>query len=341
VVEYAARRQGAALKTLALCLLTCLALAGCLTPRSVVLGQTAAPVGAGATEVGLSTGFAYQSQTAPSYWVKDSTGTVDLRAEPLARGFSLPAFEANGQIGVSDLVAVNLHASPAGIQPGAKLTLINGFGQLALLPEIAIGYGSVANSIYQSGQDGIQKEVSPTMTNSLNFLGGLKVIASHRVGVYGALGYDFQYQNSVTESVIGLGSSASTTRTSASTVQHNLTGAIGFDWAMGQVHLRPELAAAITVGIATSSVTGSSAAVENQGGLGFLIMPTLTLAVASDPKRDETGVIEDDKNIGNTHGEREEVPPTQDEERERKARKKAPPPEERQEDPQPEERREE
>ena len=182
------------------------------------------------------------------------------------------------------------------------------------------------------------------MTNNFNFLGGLKVIASHRMGLYGALGYDLQLQSSVTTGTSGIGGAVATTTTNSSSVQHNLTGALGFDWTMGQVHLRPEVAAAVTVGIQTRSVTGSDAAAENSGGLGFLIMPTLTLAVASDPRREETGLIEDEKNIGNTRGGDEEVPPTQDEERERererKARHKAPPPEEQQ-DEQPEEHREE
>ncbi|MHB8878572.1 MAG: hypothetical protein ACYC8T_33150 [Myxococcaceae bacterium] len=304
------------MKKLALCTAAAL-LSGCLTPRSVVVGQTAAPVGAGATEVGLATGFAYQSEMAPGYLTRDITGTRDLYAQKLSRGFSLPAFEANGQIGVSELVAVNLHASSAGIQPGAKITLNRGFGQVALLPEVAFGYGSSAASTFLTGQDGKQSESDPGATTSLNFLAGLKVIASHRMGLYGALGYDLQLSNAVTTGTSGVGGSAQATVNSVGSVQHNFTGAIGFDWKMGQVHLRPELAAAITPGISVHLVNGPDVS-DNSGGLGFLIMPTLTLAVASDPKRDDSGIIEDEKNIGDTDGGDEAVPPRPEEREERR-----------------------
>ena len=206
------------MKKLGLWMAAALALCGCLTPRSAVLGQTAAPVGPGATEVGLASGFGYQSQAAPPFLTKDPTGTKDYYAQTLARGFSLPAFEANAQMGVTEMVAVNLHASSAGIQPGAKITLNRGFGQVALLPEVAFGYGSSASSTFLTGQDGRQNESSPTATTNLNFLGGLKVIASHRMGLYGGLGYDLQLSNSVTTGTSGVGNATQATESGTSSV---------------------------------------------------------------------------------------------------------------------------
>ncbi len=295
-------------------LIVATAAAGCLTPRSLVLGQTAAPVGAGAVEAGLATGFAYQSQQAPGALTTDSTGTKDLFGQDLSRGFSLPAFEANLQVGVSDRVAVNLHASPAGLQPGAKITLNRGFGQVALLPEVGVGYGSSATSTFFTGKDGRQTEANPTATTFFGFLAGLKLVASHRMGLYGGLGYDVQLTNSVTTGTTGTGGATSATLASAGTVQHNITGAIGFDWAFGQVHLRPELAAAVTPAIAVHTVTSAGTS-DNSGGLGFLILPTLTVAVASDPRRDEAPAAEDEQQLGNTRSTDEAVPPSPEEQR--------------------------
>ncbi len=56
------------------------------------------------------------------------------------------------QHGFNDRFALNVHASAAGLQPGLKWTL-NRSRQFhfALLPAIALGFGSLGSTTYQSG----------------------------------------------------------------------------------------------------------------------------------------------------------------------------------------------
>ena len=104
-----------------LCCVLALA-SGCIVPRSMTLGQLAAPVGRGATEVGVATGFIYASQTNPQFDGQDGIGDP-IKTNDRTNGFTIPAFEANLNTGFNDHVAFNVHASSAGLQPGLKLTL--------------------------------------------------------------------------------------------------------------------------------------------------------------------------------------------------------------------------
>ncbi|MBI3185002.1 MAG: hypothetical protein HYZ28_22910 [Myxococcales bacterium] len=280
-----------------------LAGAGCLTPRSAVLGQTASPIGLGASEVALSTGFAYQSQSAPPAQATDAQGRA-LPVQSVARGFGIPAFEANGQIGLADAWGLNLHASAAGLQPGAKWTLNKGPARLALMPQVGLGYSSSAASTFATGADGRQTELSPQATTSLVFLAGLKVLASHRSGVYGGVGYDFQSLTSVSTQMVGQGGAAQKVESSTGWLQHNIALALGYEWKLEWVRLRPEVAAIFTPAI-SSHVRSGQSVVEAGGGHGFLLFPSLTFAIATQAQKTDAGAEEDERRLQESEEEDE------------------------------------
>lgn len=261
---------------------------GCMTPRSFALQTMAAPLGRGATEVGVMGGVGYASQTNPP--VAGVDGTEPVTNQVQNRGFALPGAEANVQHGFNDHVALNLHASSAGIQPGVKITVnTSRIAHFALLPAIALGYASFGSSTFQSRADGRLVEANPTSTTSFSLMAGLKMLVSHRSGVYGGVGYDLMLHRVLTTSA----PSASVDRTEFTTVtvSHQISVAIGFDVAFGRVHLRPEIAAAVYPGISQTfntrvGVTNTDVGVT--GGFGWAILPGLGIAVASDPVAEVT-----------------------------------------------------
>src|SRR5688572_30464295 len=87
------------------------AFAGCV-PYSGAVGQTAAPLPIGGTEVGATVGFGYQSveeEDPPDPAIAEATTFT-----------SMPKVEANALFGLTELLGVNVHASDAGLQPGLK-----------------------------------------------------------------------------------------------------------------------------------------------------------------------------------------------------------------------------
>src|SRR5437868_8293704 len=77
---------------------------GCIVPRTAGYGFTAMPLAPGAADVGVALGLIYQqesSTTSPGGATNTST----------SRQTQIPAFEANAQLGITDQLAVNLHAS--------------------------------------------------------------------------------------------------------------------------------------------------------------------------------------------------------------------------------------
>ncbi|MFO0596190.1 MAG: hypothetical protein U0228_12820 [Myxococcaceae bacterium] len=271
---------------------------GCLVPRSMVVGQMAGPVGRGATDVGVFTGVQYASQTNPPFQSQNGIGDP-ITTQERSAGFGLPAFEANLQYGFNDNVGLNVHASPAGIQPGVKLTVNRSkTAHFAILPQVAFGYGSIANSVFVAGADGVQVETSPTSKTSFSFLGGLKLLVSHKSGFFAGVGYDFLFNRQYSAAIVGSSNVTDKAENITSTIGHQISVGIGMDIALGWVHLRPEICAAVTPGIAQTK-SGRVGAMEipsvtGTGGFGFAIFPGFTLAVAS-PQREMTAEEEEEE----------------------------------------------
>jgi hypothetical protein len=177
-------------------------------PRSMVIGQTAAMPGARQAEVGVSTGVAFSQSTPPS-----SSTTQDGTSS-----WQIPNMEANLQLGLGSAVALNLHASPAGLQPGIKIGGSSGNVSFAVLPEVAGGY-----VVQNSG--GNKSELGSVLL-------GVKVLLSTLGGVYGGIGYDHLIYK---EGDSGLGGSASTVN------GEELTVGLGVDAHVGSLMLRPEV----------------------------------------------------------------------------------------------------
>jgi hypothetical protein len=285
------------------CLLAGLLAVGCVTPRSMTLGMMAAPVGRG-TEVGVFTGVGYASQTGPV--ITTMTNDGEVRTQTQNRALALPAFEANVQKGFNDRFALNVHASSAGIQPGLKWTVNRSrVAHFAILPAVAFGFGSNGSSQFVQQANGAQTEVNPASTTSFTFLGGLKLLFSHRSGFYAGAGYDlmFNRSNSGTQPNVN----ADRTETVTQTVGHQIMGALGFSIALGQASLRPEIAFAVYPGISQtiSSRVGSSSTGDQTlvGGFGWAILPGFSIAVATAPEK--TSEEEEDSESG-AKGEAEE-----------------------------------
>jgi hypothetical protein len=313
------------------CLLAALSAVGCVTPRSMTLGMMAAPIGRG-TEVGVFSGVGFASQTSPV--VTAMTNDGEVRSQSQNRAFGLPTFEANIQKGFNDRFALNVHASPAGLQPGLKWTVNRSrVAHFAILPAVAFGFGSIGSSQLVQLPNGAQSEVNPASTTSFTFLGGLKLLVSHRSGFYAGAGYDlmFNRSNSGTQPNVN----ADRTETVTQTIAHQIMGAVGFSIALGQVSLRPEVAFAVYPGISqtvSSRVGATSTGDQNLvGGFGWAILPGFSIAVATPPEKqtDEDESEDAAKNGGEDEAADEEEKPrgpprkrTGDEDDDRKRRKK-------------------
>jgi hypothetical protein len=280
-----------------------LAGSGCITPRSMTLGQMASGVGKGATEVGVFTGVGYVSQTNPPVEVKTVAGDT-LVNQDVARGFALPTAEANIAYGFSDRISFNVHGSPAGVEPGVKFTLNKSkVANVALLPALGMGYGSIGTVTLSAGPDGRITEVAPGSNTSFLFLGGLKLLVSHRSGFFFGVGYQFLFGRAL-HSVAGNSTVDAVTTVTVST-QHQLGASVGMDIAFGLVHLKPEIAFAVAPGVNmtwyTSVGTASPTSSAASGGFAFAFLPGFTLSVASPSKSrgDDDDVEEKHDESGN------------------------------------------
>lgn len=276
-------------------LVAALACAGCVVPRSMTVGQMAAPVGRGATEVGVFGGILYASQLNPPYTTSTASGD-GISNQDQRRVFGAPMAEANIQHGFSEHLALNVHASPAGIQPGLKWTLNRSkAAHVALLPAFGLGYASQAHSTFSAGTDGVQTENSPGSITSFTFLGGLKVLVSHRSGFFAGVGYDLLFNRSVDIAERGTSASGDRSQVTTQTLAHQLGASVGFDIALGMVHLRPEIAFAVYPGVSTSITTRVPPTETNVGawgGFGWAIFPGFSLAVATPPR---AATVEEDE----------------------------------------------
>lgn len=279
-----------------LCVVLALA-SGCIVPRSMTLGQMAAPVGAGATDLGVYSGVLYASQTTGAFQGQDSLGDPQT-SQDKTNGFSIPAFEANLQHGFSDHVALNVHASAAGIQPGVKLTLNkSNVAHVALLPAFGIGYASVGGTTSVAGADGVLQEGNPRSQTSFTVLAGLKLLTSVRFGrgdqsaaFFGGVGYDFLFNRNFNSSQIGANGTEEIVKNIVQTLSHQISVSVGVDIPLGWVHLRPEVAFAVYPGVdVTRTAIQSTTEVQSHagGGFGFAIFPGFTLALTT-PAREPT-----------------------------------------------------
>lgn len=293
---------------------------GCITQRSLMLGQMASAVGKGGADLSVSTGAMYAAQTSPPYDTTVSGGETQSN-QASGKGFSLPWFEANANYGLSDRVGLNLHMSPAGIQPGAKFTLNRSLiAHIALLPQVGVGYGSTGTSTFVAGSNGIQTEVSPTSVTRFLFTAGLKVLISHRSGFFSGLGYDLYYTRSANNGTTGTGGTVMLTQTINTSLEHLISIALGFNVAVGMVSIRPELDFAVIPAISTTSQSGLGNTVGASGGFGYAFLGGFGFALTTPPNKRDTGAEEDEKNVGPEGDEKpaeEEAPPPKEKRRDR------------------------
>ncbi len=262
---------------------------GCMTPRSLALGEMANPIGRGGQEVGTFIGVPFATQADPPTPYVDNAGSYNDQL--VGHLVALPGAEANMQFGVNDKFAINLHGSSAGLQPGLKWTVNKSrVFHFAVQPAIALGFVNYNASTMRFDTQGVQKEVNPVGWSSFTFMGGLKALFSHRSGFYGGIGYDFIYNGLGRNGMQNPGTNIEVkTSGSTSTYQNQLSIAAGMDIPLGNgnLHLRPELAFCITPGFSTTivdKVETASKTLSNGGGWGFVIMPGFSIVLANPSK---------------------------------------------------------
>jgi hypothetical protein len=171
---------------------------------------------------------------------------------------TIPWPEGNLHFGVSDQAGINFHLSPAGLQPGVKVSWANQDVAFAILPEAGIGLATGSASTI-----GVTQTSSATLTGLMI---GSKFLLSHRSGVYGGAGYDFQSWSYSIDN-------ASSTETS-----HAISLAIGREIVAGLVNIRPEL----------SFLISPTTSVNQRGATGFSqvsLIPTVTIALQTERRR--------------------------------------------------------
>lgn len=242
---------------------------GCIVPRSAGYGFTAAPVGAGGADVGVAMGLIYQQESSTSQPI---TGTSNTST---SRQTQLPAFEANAQLGVTDELAFNLHASQVGIQPGAKITILREPVMVAVLPQIGGGFitkGATTSTTIGGSTTTAEGDAGTSFT----FLGGVHAVVSIPAGFYGGLGYDFQY---ISQSNRQAGNGNTTT---AYQQAHNLGAAVGYELRIGAISLRPEIAVLFTPLAKNQSNNGTTTA-DQPDSSGLFFFPNISVAAVSSP----------------------------------------------------------
>ena len=280
--------------------------AGCITQRSLGVGQMASAVGKGAADINVFTGVMYQQQTAPP------TPSTTIGGEPLSnqlnsKGLSLPWFEANANYGFGDHLTLNLHMSPAGLQPGLKITLNKSrIAHIALLPQFGIGYASYGESTTSADSTGRGTEVSPSSKTSLILMGGLKLLISHRSGFYFGLGYDLMFTRNAEYFTTGTPQTLVYHQTVLTSLQHQLAAAVGMSVKIGFISIRPEIAFAIVPSISGTQVTDNANPYSASGGFAWAILPGFGFALTSPPNHADKGAEEDDKNVGESEERQEE-----------------------------------
>lgn len=301
-----------------------------MTPRSVALGNTAAALGPGKHEVAVTGGFSWQTQTVAPTVEERNNATITTYST--SSGVQLPTAEANVQFGLTRLFGLNLHISPAGVQPGLKMTLLERAVVIGLLPELGFGW---ANGATQPTVFNNQTVVptDPTWSSNVILNAGARVLFFHPgSGAYGGLGY--QYQAFTYRQSQGTGTNAAVTSTTDSL--HNILAAVGYELRSGSLRIRPELAVAITPERSTSVSINNEAALSRSGGNAFFLFPNVTFAIEGQPGARAEGEEEEDEERerrredgDGDEGEEDELDENaRVKKKEKKEKKAAPPPEE-------------
>lgn len=245
--------------------------AGCFVPRSASFGQTGRMLAGNEVEAAVTPGFAYQITNNPPQDLGNGQRLTSSTA-----GLTLPAFEGNVGVGLTEMLGLNIHMSPAGFQPGVKVGLVKGPVSFAIMPQLALGIWTQANSQTVNG--------TTTSSNPGTFyglLGGLKAFASHESGVYGGLGYDIQIFNvpnsgaALGGNLGGGGGNTSTTATS-----HNIGLAAGYELTIGGLRIRPELAFMFAPALSVATSNGSTT-VTQSGGSAVYVFPNVTFGAVT------------------------------------------------------------
>jgi len=246
-----------------------LLVSACFTPRSVGFGQGAASLAANTGEIAISTGLVFQTQTSPT-----DVG-VGATASTTTSGYTLPVFEGNLGYGFTDGIGLNIHVSPAGLQPGVKLHVLQGQLQMSVLPELAFGAGG-ASSTTSVTSNGTTLSQPGTTDASLGLLAGLKILVSHASGVFGGIGYD--YQTFGMDTTTPARGSQPEEKQKSTVASHNLAMAVGYELATGWVMVRPELALLFAPSITTSTTSGSTTKSTDDGSA-WVVFPNVTFAM--------------------------------------------------------------
>jgi hypothetical protein len=242
----------------------------CISPHTVAFGTTARPVGAGAAEMSISSGIGYQAITQST-----TTGTPPATStiSTTTRNLAIPAAEANVEYGVADAIGLNVHVSPAGIQPGAKFSLGEGGTRFAVLPALALGYASWGTSNTTTTQQSTTTTDTGGLAN-INFMFGVKLLAWNDSGFYG--GFSLDYQRIAGDKLLA----NSTTPSGTVITSFNVGVGVGYELTAGIFRLRPEIALAIIPTVNTWAVSGATSAWSANESQ-FLLFPNLTVALAS------------------------------------------------------------
>ncbi len=272
----------------------------CVTQRSLTVGQMASAVGKGAADVSVFTGVLYQSQSAPPVSGKDGAGDP-FSSQVNSTGVSLPWFEANVNYGFGEHFTLNAHMSPAGFQPGAKITLNKSrVASIALLPEVGIGYFQYSENTGSSGANGVTTLSNPNSTSQLIFLGGLKFLISHRSGFFLGLGYTFNFTRAVQNSVTGTAQTLVYHQTVLTSLQHQIGLGVGMSIKVGFLSIRPEIAFAVVPAISGTRTIDGTNAYSASGGFSWALLPGFGFALTSPKNEYDPKAEEDEKNVGET-----------------------------------------
>jgi len=243
---------------------------GCIVPRSAGYGFTGAALGPGGADVGLAMGLVYQQEAnAPQTSGTGTTTTTNRQVQ-------LPSFEAHAALGITDQVAVNLHASQAGLQPGVVITVLKEPVQVSLVPELGGGFvtqGASTTTII----GGSSTTAEGNGASSFTILGGARALVVLPQGLYGGLGYDFQYVSQGSRNAV---SGVTTTTTSQA---HNVGAAVGYELTLGSIVLRPELAVLFTP-LAKNQTNASGTTADLPDSTGLYLFPNVTVAAAAKGK---------------------------------------------------------
>lgn len=215
-----------------------------VTPRSTVLGQTAALPDPGAASLGASAGLAWAHEGPYSGTGGSATDQV-----------LLPNLQGSLSYGLSDLFALNVRGDSAGLHPGLTVALLRGDLALAAQPQVGIGYLHSGGSSSAAVSDG----------DYVVFTAGARVLASHSSGVFGGVGYAFE--------VVWAKANGGYAQSEWTYQEHQLLLGVGYEAAVGPLKLRPEVAFMLVPARKVSS-RGSDQSAE----LALVLAPSLTVA---------------------------------------------------------------